>query len=103
MRIEQLRHPHGVGGQHDDRLLGPCRSTLRARIDGAVMRLPGTGDGVARLVLVSMVKVDMRRLLAVQRRHHASPRRVTPGRNVRNLHPRLMSSIWASALRTMPA
>ena len=24
--------------------------TLRARIDGAVMRLPGTGDGVARLV-----------------------------------------------------
>src|SRR5215210_1826036 len=34
-------------------------STLRARIDGAVIRLPGTGDGVARLVLVSMVKVDM--------------------------------------------
>jgi hypothetical protein len=32
---------------------------LRARIDGAVMRLPGTGDGVARLVAVSMVKVDM--------------------------------------------
>jgi hypothetical protein len=23
------------------------------------MRLPGTGDGVARLVLVSIVKVDM--------------------------------------------
>jgi hypothetical protein len=28
---------------------------------GAVMRLPGTGDGVARLVEVSMVKVDMAR------------------------------------------
>jgi hypothetical protein len=34
---------------------------LRPRIDGTVMRLPGTGDGVARLVEVSMVKVDMRR------------------------------------------
>src|SRR6476646_139569 len=34
-------------------------SILRARIDGAVMRLPGTGEGVARLVEVSMVKVDM--------------------------------------------
>jgi hypothetical protein len=33
--------------------------TLRARIDGAVMRLPGTGDGVARLVPLSIVKVDM--------------------------------------------
>ena len=32
---------------------------LRARIAGAVMRLPGTGEGVARLVEVSMVKVDM--------------------------------------------
>jgi hypothetical protein len=36
--------------------------TLRARIDGAVIRLPGTGTGVARLVEVSMVKVDMRAL-----------------------------------------
>jgi hypothetical protein len=34
-------------------------SALRARIDGAVIRLPGTGEGVARLVPVSMVKVDM--------------------------------------------
>ena len=33
---------------------------FRARIEGAVVRLPGTGDGVARLVEVSMVKVDMR-------------------------------------------
>jgi hypothetical protein len=33
--------------------------TLRARNAGAVMRFPGTGEGVARLVLVSMVKVDM--------------------------------------------
>lgn len=33
--------------------------TFRARIDGAVVRFPGTGDGVALLVLVSMVKVDM--------------------------------------------
>jgi hypothetical protein len=32
---------------------------FRERIDGAVMRLPGTGEGVARLVLVSIVKVDM--------------------------------------------
>jgi hypothetical protein len=40
-------------------------STLRERIVGAVMRLPGTGDGVARLVDVSMVKVDMGGLLAV--------------------------------------
>jgi hypothetical protein len=29
------------------------------------MRLPGTGDGVARLVEVSIVKVDMVALLAV--------------------------------------
>src|SRR5205085_10588192 len=36
---------------------------LRARIAGAVIRLPGTGEGVARLVEVSMVKVDMGRLL----------------------------------------
>jgi hypothetical protein len=28
-------------------------------MDGAVIRLPGTGDGVARLVAVSMVKVDI--------------------------------------------
>src|SRR3954447_7887287 len=35
--------------------------TLRARIEGAVMRFPGTGEGVARLVLVSIVKVDMAR------------------------------------------
>ena len=34
-------------------------SALRARIEGTVVRLPGTGDGVARLVEVSMVKVDM--------------------------------------------
>jgi hypothetical protein len=34
-------------------------SSFRARIAGAVIRLPGTGDGVARLVLVSIVKVDM--------------------------------------------
>jgi hypothetical protein len=32
---------------------------LRARIEGVVTRLPGTGDGVARLVPVSIVKVDM--------------------------------------------
>src|SRR3954464_11790543 len=37
----------------------PPAATLRARIDGAVVRLPGTGEGVARLVLVSRVKVDM--------------------------------------------
>jgi hypothetical protein len=30
-------------------------------MDGAVVRLPGTGTGVARLVEVSMVKVDMAR------------------------------------------
>jgi hypothetical protein len=34
-------------------------STLRARIAGTVMRLPGTGDGVARLVAMSSVKVDI--------------------------------------------
>ena len=39
-------------------------SILRARMDGAVIRFPGTGEGVARLVEVSMVKVDMARLLA---------------------------------------
>ena len=59
MRIEQLRHAHRVGGQHHDRLLGLAAIALRARIEGAVMRLPGTGDGVARLVEVSIVKVDM--------------------------------------------
>src|SRR3954463_5219740 len=34
-------------------------SCLRARMAGTVMRLPGTGEGVARLVAVSKVKVDM--------------------------------------------
>ena len=33
--------------------------TLRWRMAGTVMRLPGTGEGVARLVAVSRVKVDM--------------------------------------------
>ena len=32
---------------------------FRARIAGTVMRFPGTGEGVARLVAVSSVKVDM--------------------------------------------
>jgi hypothetical protein len=32
---------------------------LRARNAGAVILLPGTGDGVARLVAVSIVNVDM--------------------------------------------
>jgi hypothetical protein len=32
---------------------------------GAETRFPGTGEGVARLVEVSMVNVDMRRALAV--------------------------------------
>jgi hypothetical protein len=41
----------------------PC-ATLRARIDGEVMRLPGTGEGVARLVPLSIVKVDMAAALA---------------------------------------
>jgi hypothetical protein len=40
---------------------------LRARIDGAVIRFPGTGEGVARLVFVSIVKVDMRAHLDVRR------------------------------------
>ena len=34
-------------------------SAFRARSDGTVIRLPGTGDGVARLVSVSMVTFDM--------------------------------------------
>jgi hypothetical protein len=34
-------------------------SSLRARIDGTVVRFPGTGDGVARLVSVSIVTFDM--------------------------------------------
>jgi hypothetical protein len=34
-------------------------SCLRARKAGTVIRLPGTGEGVARLVALSMVKVDM--------------------------------------------
>src|SRR3954467_4925674 len=49
-------------------------SALRARIDGAVIRLPGTGDGVARLVPVSMVKVDMAR--ASSERAAAPPARL---------------------------
>jgi hypothetical protein len=32
--------------------------TLRERIAGTVIRLPGTGEGVARLVALSSVKVD---------------------------------------------
>jgi hypothetical protein len=40
-------------------------SALRPRIDGAVVRFPGTGDGVARLVEVSMVKVDIAAPLAL--------------------------------------
>src|SRR3954447_23403756 len=42
-------------------------SALRARIAGAVVRLPGTGEGVARLVEVSMVKVDIGEPLALPR------------------------------------
>jgi hypothetical protein len=42
-------------------------STFRPRIAGAVIRLPGTGEGVARLVEVSIVKVDMARRLAAHR------------------------------------
>ena len=34
-------------------------STFRARSAGAVILLPGTGEGVARLVAVSIVKVDI--------------------------------------------
>jgi hypothetical protein len=34
-------------------------SILRPRIAGTVIRLPGTGIGVARLVAVSIVNVDM--------------------------------------------
>ena len=56
MRIEQLRHPHGVGGQHHQRLGGDA-SFLRARIAGTVIRFIGAGVGLARLVAVSMVKV----------------------------------------------
>ncbi len=37
----------------------PSPATLRARSAGTVIRLPGTGLGVARLVPLSMVKVDM--------------------------------------------
>src|SRR5436305_3825585 len=43
---------------------------FRPRIAGAVMRLPGTGEGVARLVEVSMVKVDMFGLVAAWREHN---------------------------------
>ncbi len=58
MRVEQLGDAHRVSGQHHDgAAVRP--SALRARIDGAVMRLPGTGDEVARLVLVWIVKVDI--------------------------------------------
>lgn len=42
-------------------------SALRARIDGTVVRLPGTGEGVARLVPVSIVTLDMRAPLAAPR------------------------------------
>ncbi len=34
-------------------------SCFRARIDGTVVRLPGTGEGVARLVPVSIVTFDI--------------------------------------------
>src|SRR3569623_3315919 len=50
-----------------------AEGSLRERIAGTVVRLPGTGDGVARLVLVSMVKVDMRRPLATLR-YRSQPR-----------------------------
>lgn len=38
--------------------------TFRPRIEGTVVRFPGTGDGVARLVSVSIVTLDMAALLA---------------------------------------
>jgi hypothetical protein len=41
------------------------------------MRLPGTGDGVALLVEVSMVKVDMARLLASKGQHRQCGRSVS--------------------------
>jgi hypothetical protein len=39
------------------RSVAPFR--FRERIAGTVTRLPGTGEGVARLVLLSIVNVDM--------------------------------------------
>ena len=53
------------------------------------MRLPGTGDGVARLVAVSMVKVDISRLSALLRcgknrpANAASPAAASGGRTRR--------------------
>jgi hypothetical protein len=44
---------------------------------GTVMRLPGTGEGVARLVAVSRVKVDMGPSVATARRVD-QPDRSTP-------------------------
>lgn len=49
-------------------------SALRARMEGTVVRLPGTGEGVARLVLVSIVTFDMARL-------STRPARIPPARN----------------------
>ena len=53
------------------------------------MRLPGTGLGVARLVPVSMVKVDMARLLAISaRRSQSHPAHGSPtARNLRTRGP----------------
>ena len=39
-------------------------SFLRARMAGTVIRFPGTGVGVARLVALSIVKVDIGFLIA---------------------------------------
>jgi hypothetical protein len=57
-------------------------SVFRERIEGAVMRLPGTGDGVARLVDVSMVKVDMARASSVTAVQRPVPLHCRPVDNV---------------------
>src|SRR5256885_1764290 len=76
--------------------------SLRVRIAGAVMRLPGTGDGVARLVEVSMVKVDMAALLAALGFRSQSPRRHGSSRTPRvNGHGFEVAGL-SSRVRSLP-
>src|SRR5213075_2929123 len=76
--------------------------SLRARMAGAVIRLPGTGDGVARLVEVSMVNVDMAALLAARGFRSQSPRRHGSSRTARVNGHGFAAAGLSSRVRSLP-
>jgi hypothetical protein len=104
MRMAQLLDPHCdmllVGDSLGQVIYGlpstiPVTMEMMCAHGAAVVRLPGTGDGVARLVEVSMVKVDMR--APYRRESAAASPAATTGRRQRLHLTRLRSSKRAFA------